>query len=252
MKSRHSFVAAAALAFVATPALAQNQDHAAAPAQAGQQHAMMCTMAMLPHGNMGGGMGGMMQQGGMAHGQMQGQQGAKAPMQHGQMQGEKMQHGQMQHAQAQVQAAEKQAQAAEKQAAAMQAAAMQHGAMQGDMKHPVTPTMLIHHAQDLALTPDQVTKVTALVTASTADCQNHLKAAMDAHQSAFELLGAPSSSPDLAAYEAKLREATTHVLQAHIGVVKAGQEARALLTAEQLQKLGKHESAQAGGGHTGH
>ena len=245
MKSRHPFIAAAALAFVATPALAQHQDHAAAPAQAGQQHAMMCTMAMLPHGNMGGGMGGMMQQGGMAHGQMQGQQGAKAPMQHGQMQGEKMQHGQMQHAQAP--AAGKPAQAAEK-----QAAGMQHGAMEGGMKHPVTPTMLIHHAQDLALTPDQVTKVTALVTASTADCQNHLKAAMDAHQSAFELLGAPSSSPDLAAYEAKLREATTHVLQAHIGVVKAGQEARALLTAEQLQKLGKHEGAQAGGGHTGH
>lgn len=237
MNSRHSFVAITVLAFGATPVLAQGHDHAAAaPAQAGQQHAMVCTMAMLPHGNMAGGMGGMMQQGSMMSGQMQHgqmQQGEKPQMQHGQAAGEKMQHGQMQHGQAQ----------GEK---------MPH-AMQGGMKHPVTPTMLIHHAQDLSLTQDQISKVTALVTASTADCQTHMKAAMESHRSAFELLGAPNSTPDLAAYEAKLREATTHVLQAHMAVVKAGQEARALLTPEQAQKLGKHEDGKAaGGGHSGH
>lgn len=210
---KHSLLALTALALAAAPAAAQTHEHGAA--KAGQEMgptAMICSMGMLPHPGMGG-MGGMMKSGG----------GMMGGMQHGQAQGQAqgMQHGQMQHGN--TAGSDKPA-----------ATAMEH---QGGMEHPVTPTMLLHHAKDLELTQDQVAKVTQLATASQAACETHLKAATEAHHAAAALLGDAATNPDVAQYEARLREAITHVLQAHVGVVKAGVEAKAVLTPAQVDKL---------------
>lgn len=232
-------LAVAALALAAVPVSAQGHDHAAAPADQAHQmdaNAMICSMGMLPHGNMGGGMGMMNRMGGGGMGAM---------MQRGQQPAAQAQVGQQQHQHGQQQPA----QAAQGQ----QHAGMQHGAtggakmsgMGGGMEHPLTPTMLIHHAKDLELTQDQVAKVTALATSSKSDCETHMKAAMEAHHAASALLGGPAATPDLGAYEGKLREATTHVLQAHVGVVRAGQQARALLTPAQIEKLAAHDKPAA-------
>lgn len=212
----------AVLALAAAPAAAQSHEHGAA--QAGQEmgpSAMICSMGMLPHGPMAGGagmggMGGMMKSGGMMGG-----------MQHGQAQGQaqqgQMKHGQMQHGNT----------AGHDKPAAT---AMEHA---GGMEHPVTPTMLLHHAKDLELTEDQVAKVTQLATASKAACETHLGAAGDAHKAAAALLGDAAATPDLAQYQAKLGEAIRHVVEAHVGVVKAGVDAKALLTPAQVEKLKK-------------
>ena len=209
-----SLLAFAVLALAAAPAAAQNHEHAAA--QAGQEmgpSAMICSMGMLPHAGMGGmggpGMGGMMKSGA----------GMMGGMKQGQAQG--MQHGQMQHGN--TTGSDKPA-----------ATAMKH---EGGMEHPVTPTMLLHHAKDLELTQDQVAKVTQLATTSQAACETHLKAATEAHHAAAALLGDAAANPDVAQYETRLREAVTHVLQAHVGVVKAGVEAKAVLTPAQVEKL---------------
>lgn len=52
---------------------------------------------------------------------------------------------------------------------------------------------------------------------------------------ASELLD--SDSPDLAAYEARLREATDHMVQAYTAMARASVEARQLLTPEQRDRL---------------
>lgn len=239
-----TLLAVAALALGAVPVSAQGHDHAAAPADQAHQmdaNAMICSMGMLPHGNMGGGMG-MMQKGGMG-GMMQKTQ---APA--GQAQAGHAQHGQPQPAQAQGQqhaGMQHGAMGGEKMAGEKMAGGKMGGMAMGDMQHPLTPTMLIHHAKDLELSQDQVAKVTALATSSKSECETHMKAAMDAHRAATALLGGPAATPDLAAYEGRLREATTHVLQAHVGVVRAGQQARALLTPAQIEKLSAHDQPAA-------
>jgi uncharacterized membrane protein len=210
-----TLAALAALALGGTPALAQA--HAHGQASAGEGHeggmtAMVCTMGMLPHT---GGMSEGMQQGGMMGGMQQ--RGAMMGMQHGATTGG-MQHGaatgSMQHG------------------AAGQAAAAEGAA---GMDHPVTPTMLIHHAQDLGLTEPQQAKLGELAKSSQAACEQHLKQAVDSHRTAASLLGA--AAPDVAGYQARLGEASDHLIEAHVAVVKAGIEARAMLTPAQREKL---------------
>jgi Spy/CpxP family protein refolding chaperone len=200
---------------------------------------MICSMGMLPHPGMGSGMGmmdkpagGMMQHGAAAGGAQQGaaaghaQHGAAAGVPPGAAAGH-AQHGA--------------AATGVQQGAA--AGGMQHGAAaqaghdMGGMDHPVTPAMLMHHAEDLALTAEQQAKVSELAKTSQAACEQHLDAAAAAHKAAAALLD--KDAPDLAAYQAKLRETTDHVLQGHLAVVKAGLEGRAILTPEQAAKL-KH------------
>jgi uncharacterized membrane protein len=183
-------------------------------------HAMICTMGMLPHPGLGGGMmggqgmGGMMQQGaaagGMQHGAMGGvrQDSAARPgaMQHGAMGG--TQHG---------------------------AAAQGAGQEMPGIEHPITPTMLIHHAKELELTAEQQAKVTQLARTSQASCETHLKAAAESHKAASTVLD--NASVDVGAYQGRLREAADHAIEAHVAVVKAGVDAAALLSPAQREKL---------------
>jgi hypothetical protein len=255
MTGRHALVALAALALGSAPVLAQGVHAPGQPAAAGESHqmgatAMICTMGMLPHPGMGA-MGGMM--GGQGMGGMMGQgaaggvqQGAAAGgMQHGAAAGG-MQHGAaaggMQHGAAAGGVQQGAAAGGMQHGAA--AGGMQHGAATGQaasgqgmggMEHPVTPTMLIHHAEDLALTAEQQGRVTELARTSQASCEQHLQAAATSHHAAAALLN--QDSPDISAYEAKLREAVDHLLQAHVTVIKAGAEARAVLTPAQREKL---------------
>ena len=218
MIGRQAVAVAAALALGSVPAFGQGNP----PAQAGQaEHMdmadMVCTMGMLPHGGMGGGMmmGGGMQQGaqggGMQHNMPGMQQGAQAGgMQHN-MPG--MQHGATM--------------------GGMQPSAA--GEAMGEMSHPVTPTMLIHHAQELGLTADQQAKVTELAKTSQASCEEHMKAAQASHQAAAAQL--EKATPDVDGYEQGMKEAAEHLIEGHVAVVKAGVAAEALLTPEQRQKL---------------
>jgi hypothetical protein len=246
MTGRQVLSALAALALGSAPAFAQGgqaQGQAAGEAHEMSAHAMICTMGMLPHPGTGGammggqgmggmmqGMGGMMQQGtaagGMQHGAMGGvkQDSAKgAAMAHG---AGGMQHG------AGNQAPAGQAMGGMQHAAG---AAAEHG-MEG-MEHPVTPTMLLHHAQEIGLTAEQQEKVSELARTSQASCEQHLEAAAGSHKAAAALLG--QDSPDVAAYQARLRETLDHILQGHVAVIKAGIEAKALLAPDQRDKL-KH------------
>jgi len=228
MMKRHILVGTVALCVSTTPAFGQGHQHPA-PAAAGQgqdtgAQAMICTMGMLPHPGMGGMMGeqGM---GGMQHGAMAG-----GGMQDGAMAGGGMQHGAM----------------AGLRRDSAHAGAMQHGAMgqpgaagmaQDAMPHPVTPTMLLHHATELALTAEQQSQVTQLAESSQASCRQHLELATKSHQAATAALQQNLAAPDVTAYESRLREASAHVLDAHVAVVKAGAEAAALLSADQKEKL---------------
>ena len=46
-----------------------------------------------------------------------------------------------------------------------------------------------------------------------------------------------TGTPDLEAYEARLREATSHMVQARVAMARAGVEARQVLTPEQRDRL---------------
>jgi uncharacterized membrane protein len=115
---------------------------------------------------------------------------------------------------------------------------MMHGGegMGGMMKsmHP-QPAMLLHAAAELGLTDEQTERLTALEDAIGAEREGHAQAAMDAHRRAAALLD--GESPDLDAYAAALGEAADHMVQAHVGMVRATLEARSILTPEQLEKV---------------
>ncbi len=88
---------------------------------------------------------------------------------------------------------------------------------------------------DLALTPDQQTRLDDLVAKARQERLTHMQAAMSVQADAAGAL--VGSEPDMGAYERALQEAATHMVQAHMAVAKASVEARALLTPEQLAKL---------------
>lgn len=111
----------------------------------------------------------------------------------------------------------------------------------------VSPAMLLGHADALKLTADQVARIEALRDQSAGPA--HMHGAMAAHRQAAELLQA--ERPDLAAYEAKLREAADHMVQNHTSMARTAVEARAILTPEQRASLADLDHAAMGhsGGH---
>lgn len=266
MMFKQALVAVAAFGLSASPMMAQAHQHTppatktpaqapkvqsptkapaktAAPAKAGAMadHAMagmkgmgmqmdmaemVCSMGMLPHGGMGQGMGGMGQ--GMGGGMMGGMQHGQGGMMGGMMGGMKgnaakadstMKHEGM---------------AGMKPGAQGAMAGMKHEGMAAGMQHPITPIMLVHHAKDINLTEAQVASFTKLADTSKTACQAHLKQAMGAHEAALPMLG---PSQDLAGYEASLKAASSHMIMAHMTVVRAGADAANQLTAAQKQKL---------------
>lgn len=120
---------------------------------------------------------------------------------------------------------------------------MEHCPMMGG----VSPAMLLGHADALNLSADQVQRLEALRDQAAGPA--HMHGAMAAHRQAAELLQA--ERPDLAAYEAKLREAADHMVQNHTTMARTAVEARAILTPEQRTKLASLDHAAMGhsGGH---
>jgi Spy/CpxP family protein refolding chaperone len=120
---------------------------------------------------------------------------------------------------------------------------MEHCPMMGG----VSPAMLLGHADALKFSADQVQRLEALRDQSAGPA--HMEGAMAAHRQAAELLRA--EQPDLAAYEAKLREAADHMVQNHISMARTSVAARAVLTPEQRAGFASLDHAAMGhsGGH---
>lgn len=95
--------------------------------------------------------------------------------------------------------------------------------------------MILRAADALALTPEQRTRLEAIRTQADEAVQPHMQAGMAAHHKAMQALR--GDSPDLAAYEAALKEAANHMLAMQVAAARAGIDARAVLTAEQRAKL---------------
>jgi len=111
-------------------------------------------------------------------------------------------------------------------------AGMNHGSMNhGDMMGPGA----VFGGVDLALTPDQDTKLGDLMAKAREEHQAHMQAAMSVQMGATASLA--GAKPDLDAYQAAMREAADHMVQAHMAVARASVDARGLLTPDQLAKL---------------
>jgi Spy/CpxP family protein refolding chaperone len=109
------------------------------------------------------------------------------------------------------------------------------------------PGMILHHADELGLTADQVSRLEAI--RDEAHAGEHMHHGMQAHRQAAELLAA--DQPDIAAYEALLTQAAGHMVRAHTRMAEAVVEARAVLTAEQRARLAQKDHS-AMGHHQGH
>jgi Spy/CpxP family protein refolding chaperone len=107
---------------------------------------------------------------------------------------------------------------------------MMHG-----MMGPPAPAMILHHKDKLGLNASQVTRLEALQKEAEPVCMQHMKLAMTTHQAANQLL--ESAAPDFAAYSAKLKEATAHMVEGHVAMAKAAVAAREVLTTAQRQTL---------------
>lgn len=126
-------------------------------------------------------------------------------------------------------------------------------AMMGGMP----PAMVLQHGEQLGLTSDQVQRIEAIQARMGA---GHMQAVMAAHREAAEILEA--DRPDFRAYEAKLRDAAGHMVQAHVDMARATVETRNVLTAEQRAQLERMDHrammgemmrhGRRGEGHEGH
>lgn len=131
---------------------------------------------------------------------------------------------------------------------ALPLAAQQHGDMQPPpaehrmhmqacmamTAHP-GPAMLLRVQKALGLSPAQVAQIRQLQQQSANATREHMREAMEAHQHAEQLLR--SDAPDMTALEAAAKLAAEHTALAHVAMIRAGVEARKVLTAEQRQKL---------------
>ena len=114
-------------------------------------------------------------------------------------------------------------------------AGMQAGAMMQDMMGPPTPAMILQHKEKLGLSASQVTRLEGLQKEGAATCKQHMQLAMTAHRAANQLL--EPAAPDFGAYSAKLKEATAHMVEAHVAMAKSAVAAREVLTTAQRQTL---------------
>ena len=110
----------------------------------------------------------------------------------------------------------------------------QGGMMQMQQMMP-GPMMILQLREPLGLTQAQVGRLEAIRDRVQGEHQPHMQAAMRAMQEAQALLEGPT--PDLSRYEAKLREAADHHVQAHVPMARAWLEAREVLTPEQRSNL---------------
>jgi len=97
------------------------------------------------------------------------------------------------------------------------------------------PAVILQRQERLKLTAVQTTRLQALQTQARGDCAHHMQLAIAAQQAGNQILGA--ATPDLAAYAAKLKEASAHTVEAQVAMAKGAVEARKVLTAGQRQAI---------------
>lgn len=121
----------------------------------------------------------------------------------------------------------------------------------------VGPQALLGAADRLGLNDDQTARLQDIASTSRGSHQTHMQAAAAARKNAADALSA--DSPDLTAYQDALQEAANHMVQAHVAMTRASIEARAVLTPDQLKKLGEltaqggmMSGMGTGGGHAQH
>lgn len=109
--------------------------------------------------------------------------------------------------------------------------------MMGDgmMGMDADPTMILKLRESLALSADQVQRLTTMQEAAQSGMQQHMMGGMRAMQAAENLLAV--ASPDLKAYEASRRDAANHMVLMHTGMARVEVEARQVLTAQQRDHL---------------
>jgi Spy/CpxP family protein refolding chaperone len=125
---------------------------------------------------------------------------------------------------------------------ARQAAQGQHGDHEGmgcqhgeDAAHRYAPKMLLKHGEMLQFTPQQVEQLEALQERHHADCQERMGRIRAAEEAANAAL--LSDTPDLVAFEAGMRRAANLKVDCKVDMAKTGQQALALLTAQQRAHL---------------
>ena len=106
------------------------------------------------------------------------------------------------------------------------------GGMQGGMMAQHGPQDLLALREALALTDAQVQQIMSIAAQARAAARPHFEAAMRAHHDAMQALET-GDSPDLARFEAQLKEAANHAVEAQLTLARAGSQALALLTPEQ-------------------
>ena len=127
---------------------------------------------------------------------------------------------------------------------------MQGQGMQG-MQHCMAmmggppPQMLLRHREALGLSADQVGRLETLQARARETAMPHMQPAMQTHMAAAELL--KGDSPDFQGYEAGLREATDHMVRAHVAMARVAVEARGVLTPEQRGRLDELGRGMMGG-----
>ncbi len=97
------------------------------------------------------------------------------------------------------------------------------------------PAMMLRLEETLELTERQVEQLEPLRDSATAAMRQHMMQGMQSVRSAGELLA--SASPDMEAYEARLREAADHMVQGHLVQARSAAAAREILSPEQRERL---------------
>jgi Spy/CpxP family protein refolding chaperone len=101
--------------------------------------------------------------------------------------------------------------------------------------HRYAPKKMLHHSAMLQLTPQQVQRLEALQEQHHASCQERMQQIRTAEEAAEAAL--LQAQPDLAAFERGMRQAANLKVDCKVDMARTGQQAAALLTAEQRAHL---------------
>jgi Spy/CpxP family protein refolding chaperone len=104
-----------------------------------------------------------------------------------------------------------------------------------DAAHRYAPKKLLGHAEMLQLTAQQKTQLEALQAKHHEDCQQRMEQRKAAEAAAEAAL--LQDTPDLAAFERNLRQASNLKVDCKVDMARTGQQAVALLTAAQRAHL---------------
>lgn len=97
------------------------------------------------------------------------------------------------------------------------------------------PSALLRMRDELELTDEQASTLESMQADLQSEMQGRMAAMMSAHQAASNALD--DETPDWDAYEGNLRTAADLMVQTHLTMARAAQDARGVLTPEQLETL---------------